>query len=701
MLLIQIFLVFSVGFIFHLCFLDAEEVTQTPAWSIQVYTGSKDLASTTADVNLILYADDGQSSEILLTHGGILSANFAVGQVDTFSIPGDKRGSLTDNSKITDIELWMSAGVFTNSSDWFLEKLIVTNENSEDSYTFPWLRWVTTSDHLFITLLDTYLPQTASVGYSSERADELEERRSMYQLAEYPGYVRVEKTIPTDDNFQSADYNEIVSELALRQLVQSVNYELMFWTEWQSVDDIKALYEMSMFDTPPYMDEWDSDVHFGRQRLIGVNHNILTRVIDIPSKLPVTDDLLADLLEGMTIKEAIGQKRLFTTDLEILKDITASSTNDGAAMCAPIALYFENSQGDLVPVAIQLFQEPGENNPIFTPDDPYNLWTLAKIWYNNADGAYHQAVTHMGKTHYLMEGVYVAMNRQLSPSHPVYKLLKPHFYYTVAIDDMIDTLHHFIDSHKFWSYGIQGMLATIEKAFTDFELNTIDSLSDDLQRRGLDDLNILPGYHARNDAVLLYSAIHKYVESYVGIYYTNTDLLEQDFEIQSWAAELSKDQSDGGIGIRGLPGEGALKNTEDLVSIVTNVVYTASCGHAMAHFGQYEAYGFPPNYPLILRGSPPKSKTEEKTMRDVLDALPNIDETLNAMRLYMLLDNKRTKSLGYFEIDYIYDPKALVVLQEFRDNLDAITDQIKERNKSRSPAYEVLLPENIPNAVSI
>ena len=33
---------------------------------------------------------------------------------------------------------------------------------------------------------------------------------------------------------------------------------------------------------------------------------------------------------------------------------------------------------------------------IFTPTDPHLTWALAKMWYNNSDAGYHQAITHLG-----------------------------------------------------------------------------------------------------------------------------------------------------------------------------------------------------------------------------------------------------------------------------------------------------------------
>ena len=46
----------------------------------------------------------------------------------------------------------------------------------------------------------------------------------------------------------------------------------------------------------------------------------------------------------------------------------------------PICLFYVKSSGDLVPIAIQLFQQPSDTNPIWTPNDSQYDWLLAKIW---------------------------------------------------------------------------------------------------------------------------------------------------------------------------------------------------------------------------------------------------------------------------------------------------------------------------------
>ncbi len=51
---------------------------------------------------------------------------------------------------------------------------------------------------------------------------------------------------------------------------------------------------------------------------------------------------------------------------------------------APICLLYVNGSDQLVPIAIQLKQQPAEDNPIFLPGDNRIDWLLAKIYYQNA-----------------------------------------------------------------------------------------------------------------------------------------------------------------------------------------------------------------------------------------------------------------------------------------------------------------------------
>src|SRR5207237_10363668 len=70
---------------------------------------------------------------------------------------------------------------------------------------------------------------------------------------------------------------------------------------------------------------------------------------------------------------------------------------------APLALFALPQGGkSLAPVAIQCSPVPGDGNPIFTPQDGYN-WLIAKTTVQIADGNFHEAVSHLGRTHLFIE----------------------------------------------------------------------------------------------------------------------------------------------------------------------------------------------------------------------------------------------------------------------------------------------------------
>ena len=132
-----------------------------------------------------------------------------------------------------------------------------------------------------------------------------------------------------------------------------------------------------------------------------------------------------------------------------------------------MALFYLNKEDILLPIAIQLYQEKSDTNPLFVPNDPYYTWLLVKMWFNNADAVYQRACLltskyNLGKlkknsllrkcglffitkelfcflfvtaaTHWVLELITVAMNRQLSPSHPIYRLLAPYLRLVLAIN---------------------------------------------------------------------------------------------------------------------------------------------------------------------------------------------------------------------------------------------------------------------------
>ncbi|XP_029656146.2 arachidonate 12-lipoxygenase, 12R-type [Octopus sinensis] len=223
------------------------------------------------------------------------------------------------------------------------------------------------------------------------------------------------------------------------------------------------------------------------------------------------------------------------------------------------------------------------------------------------------------------------------------------------------------------------------------------------KQQGLLDQTILPNYPFRDDALLYYYAIKDYVESYVKLYYETPEKLTGDWEIQNWAEELARSKEEGGIGILGIPmkdGKGCIETVKDLVLILTSIIFTCSVGHASSNFPQYDEYGFPANYPAFLKGPVPTDKSP-CTEEDILKLLPDKRTTLDIMTVTKILSSKGTNSLGDFEIQYIFDPKAIPIVNKFRSDLKQIGVIIRERNSTRNPPYTYLDPIYIPNSISI
>ena len=72
---------------------------------------------------------------------------------------------------------------------------------------------------------------------------------------------------------------------------------------------------------------------------------------------------------------------IYICDYKILDGLPCK---DGWFCAAPICLLYVNKKKDLIPIAIQLKQKPGSDNPIFLPTDNWADWTLAKMYYQSA-----------------------------------------------------------------------------------------------------------------------------------------------------------------------------------------------------------------------------------------------------------------------------------------------------------------------------
>jgi arachidonate 5-lipoxygenase len=162
-----------------------------------------------------------------------------------------------------------------------------------------------------------------------------------------------------------------------------------------------------------------------------------------------------------------------------------------------------------------------------------------------------------------------------------------------------------------------------------------------------------------------------------------------------------------------LPGRPLIiKSLSNLTDFVTSVMFTASAGHSVVNFGQFDYYSFIPNRPLFLtRLLPPD--TSLINMQYIMSALPDVNtaeetivlaRTLTYMEPAGLLDAYRfgenvptpeqikagnVKPAAFAPV-YQLNPSAY---KQYVTDLERIESEIRAANEKEKLYYPYLLPK--------
>lgn len=449
---------------------------------------------------------------------------------------------------------------------------------------------------------------------------------------------------------------------------------------------------------PPIAKDFRNDRAFAAMRVPGPNPVMLQRMRTPDPRLPITNELFRIAAPQDSLDAALAEGRLYLADYAMLDGAELGTFPHGQKyLYAPLALFvITGAQKELLPVAIQCRQQPAADNPIFTPDDGYN-WLIAKTIVETADGNIHEASTHLGRTHLAMEPFVIASYRQLAAHHPLSLLLWPHFEGTLAINNAAWS-HLVADGgavDKLMGGTIQTSRAVAAKGLQ--SLHVMENLLPlTFSKRDVADSDAFPVYPYRDDSMLYWDAIRGWVNSYLRLYYLSDTDVQQDAELQTWGLELAS--HDGGR-INGLPNNGAIQTLDELVELVTFVVYTCSVQHAAVNFPQFDCMSYVPNMPLAgYRPAPTRKKGA--TEADFVAMLPTLDMAEVQMDLGYLLGTVHYTQLGEYPRHQFRDERVTAPLELFQSRLADIGKTISDRNLSRRP-YDTLAPQGIPQSINI
>ncbi|KAL7595029.1 hypothetical protein Lser_V15G29178 [Lactuca serriola] len=526
-----------------------------------------------------------------------------------------------------------------------------------------------------------------------------------------------------------------------------------------AVDTVDAVIQ---FETPETIDHdtfsWFRDEEFCRQMLAGLNPYSIQLVTEWPlmSKLDpqvygppesaITTEIVEQEIKGfMTLEQALAEKKLFMLDYNdlLLPYVNKTRELNGTTLYGSRTLMFLTPTGTLRPLAIELTRPPSDDKPqwkhVYTPTWDATgswLWKMAKAHVLSHDSAYHQFVSHWLRTHCVMEPYIIATNRHLSQMHPIRRLLLPHFRYTMQINSLarlaLINAGGIIEST--FSPGKYSMQICSDAYDQQWRFDH-ESLPADLISRGMavEDPNSPHGvkltiedYPYANDGLLLWDAIKQWVTSYVNHYYPKANLVESDVELTQWWDEI---RTVGHGDKKDEPWWPQLKTQEDLIRIVSTIMWVGSGHHSAVNFGQYDFAGYFPNRPTMARTKMPNEDPTEEEWQSFInrpeDALLKcFPSQIQAIKVMSLLDVLSSHSPdeeyigGYIEPAWAAEPTIKAAFEEFRGSLEKMEEIIDSRNvdpklRNRSGAglvpYQLLKPfsgpgvtgRGVPNSISI
>ena len=235
---------------------------------------------------------------------------------------------------------------------------------------------------------------------------------------------------------------------------------------------------------------------------------------------------------------------------------------------------------------------------------------------------------------------------------------------------------------------------------------------------------IMEDYPYAADGLMIWSAIENWVRTYVNHYYPNSSMISNDRELQAWYSESVN------VGHADLKNESwwpTLNTSEDLVSVLTTLIWIASAQHAALNFGQYPYGGYVPNRPPLMRrlipeeGDPEYANFLADPQKYFLNAMPSL---LQATKYMAVVDTLSTHApdeeyLGERQQPSTWsgDAEMVEAFYGFSAEIGRIEKEIEKRNSDRTLKnrcgagvlpYELLAPSSepgvtcrgVPNSVS-
>uniref|UniRef100_A0A4W5NWJ5 Si:dkey-17e16.9 n=1 Tax=Hucho hucho TaxID=62062 RepID=A0A4W5NWJ5_9TELE len=420
-------------------------------------------------------------------------------------------------------------------------------------------------------------------------------------------------------------------------------------------------------------EHWKKDDFFGSQFLNGTNPNVIQRCTTLPTNFPVTDEMVQPSMEdGSSLATEMKKGNIFICDYKRLENVPTRVVNgEPLPLTAALCLFYNNPEDNLIPIAIQLEQQPSVQNPIYLPSDSEHDWLLAKMFVRNADFIEHQNSYHLLGTHLLAEAFAMATLRSLPIMHPLHKLLIPHF-----LSQKITKKRTFIQDT---TLGLEGLKELLKRAHSEITYSSL-CLPENIVARGLESI---PNFYYREDGLKLWNIINSFVQGMVEHFYSSDSEVSRDSESFS---------SSTNVVFPGIPQR--FDTVKEVIKFITMVIFTVSAQHSAVSMGQFDYCSWVLNSPIFLCKAPPTTKGSS-SMSTIFETLPDVGSTVRGMASIWLLSKKYSDFTdGYFDV-------TKQMMKHFQAELSYLSESIIERNSTLTLPYNYLNPAEMENSVSM
>ncbi len=464
----------------------------------------------------------------------------------------------------------------------------------------------------------------------------------------------------------------------------------------RSIEEYRRVFQRE--PVPKIADVFMEDWVFARSFVAGPNPLLLCRVDGGSAAFPVNDGHFRsgrDFQED-SLQQAIGEGRVYVVDYAMLDVLEGGHhPQQPKYVTAPrVMLAVPRGGRSLLPIAIAAGRGDA---PLWTPRDGW-AWQIAKQAVRVADGCHQELLSHLGFTHLVIESFVVATRRCLSEKHPLYALLDPHFEGTMPINALaVKKLIRPGESvDRLVGADVPSLYELLRRERLSFSFSA-HHLPRELEIRNVHDVEQLPDYPYRDDALRVWYAIERWVSGYIDHYYADDEAVALDDELRRWTQELG-DPDKGAI--RDLGEHGRIDSRATLRDVLTMVLFTASAQHAAVNFCQKTDMAFAPAQPLALYAKPPSS-AEALSEQDFMDTLPPLDVALRTEQTMTFLGSLQHGQLGQYPTRHFRAPGIVELMRCFQRELSNIEADIVARNQGAILPYVHLQPTRIPQSINI